>query len=87
MDFHQRVELQFGGTGGEFRHFHVGQRRRDQQDAIGAGQTRLGDLPGVDHEILAQQRKVSGAARKSSRLPWKYLPSVRTERQEAPASA
>ena len=40
----------------------VAQRRGDQQHAVGAEQARFVDLPGVDHEVLAQHRQSAGVA-------------------------
>ena len=39
------------------------QRRHDQQDAIGTQSPRLGDLIGLQHEILAQYRQIHGVSR------------------------
>jgi hypothetical protein len=38
------------------------QCRDDQQDRIGAGRARFGDLDRVDHEVFAQQRRRNGSA-------------------------
>jgi hypothetical protein len=44
------------------RHFGIGKRRDDQQDAIGAQGPGFDDLIGIDHEILADHRQIDGGA-------------------------
>ena len=39
------------------------ERGDDDQDRIGADRARFGDLPWIDHEILAQRRQIAGGAR------------------------
>ena len=50
----QHVHAEPHGNRFEFRGLGVGQHRHDQQHAIGAHRPAFVDLPGVEHEILAQ---------------------------------
>ena len=47
----------------DFLHDRIVKRRDDDQDRIGPKGARFGHLPGVDHEILAQDRQFARPAR------------------------
>jgi hypothetical protein len=51
------------GNGLQIGHLRVIQAGGDQQDGIGTHHARFVDLPGVDHEILAQHRQLARGAR------------------------
>ena len=54
VHFGQHVKAEFGRRCRQFRGQPVGQRRQDQQDAIGADQAAFENLIWVENEILAQ---------------------------------
>ena len=68
----------------------VVERGDDQQDRVGADRARFGDLPRIDHEILAQDRQAHGGARGDQIIvvrPGNSGSSVSTDRQAAPPAA
>ena len=60
----QHVHVQRAGQRLQLARLGVGQRRHDQQDAVGAHRAALEHLPGIEDEILAQHRQVDGRARR-----------------------
>ena len=63
MHFNQHVHAAFDRCGFNFRHRAIFKRGDDNQDCIRANAARFGNLPRVDHEILAQYRQVTGCPR------------------------
>ncbi len=68
------------------RVIHLGE---DDEDAIGAPGARLGNLIGVEHEVLAQGGQRGRGARSGQIFgaPWNEGPSVSTERHAAPPAS
>src|ERR1041385_454433 len=64
MDLDQHVHAMRDCRSLEVARRSVVERRHDDQDAVGAVRPRLGYLPGVVHEILAQDRERGGRARR-----------------------
>ena len=74
VHFHEHVEAELGGGRRQLVRHRIGQRRHDQQDAIGPDPAAFDDLIRVEDEILAQDRQPAPPARaapRSSSLPWK----------------
>ena len=71
VNFDQSVHAQPMRGGFELANFPIFENRNDQQNAVGARQTRFGDLDFIENEILAQRRFLRHAARgvKSSSAP------------------
>ena len=64
MDLDEDIKPVGDGDGFQFGSLGIGQRRHDQQDRVGAEAARLDDLPGIDDEVLADDRQVAGVARR-----------------------
>ena len=58
MYFHQHIAASLLGGVVELVHLFIRQGRRDQQNGVGPHGPGLEDLPGVDHEVLAQHRQI-----------------------------
>src|ERR1700691_21391 len=63
MDLHQHIHAERCSGAFELGRASVIDRSHDDQDAIGAGGTRLGHLVRIVHEVLAQDRQRAGGAR------------------------
>ena len=63
MNLDQRVHAQPPRFGDHLRAPLVGEQRQHHQHRVGAGNSRLGDLPDVDEEVLGEDRPVEFAAR------------------------
>ena len=63
MDFDQHIEVVRHGDRFELGGLGIRQCRHDQQHGIGTDGAGLDDLPGVDDEILADDRQCAGGAR------------------------
>ena len=62
VDFDEHVHAALIRGLFDLLHRPVFQRGDDDQDCISPDRARLGDLPGIDHEILAQHRQCAGGA-------------------------
>ena len=65
VDFDEHIEADFGGAIGKLAQLRIGQRRHDEQDAVGAREPRFENLVAVDDEILAQQRQLGAGPRRA----------------------
>ncbi len=57
VDFDQHVHPAFERGGLHLGHVRVVERGDDDQDGVGADRAGFGDLPRIDHEVLAQHRQ------------------------------
>ena len=62
MHFHQHIAASLLGGVVELVHLLIRQGRRNQQNGIGTHGPGFEDLPGIDHEVLAQHRQVHRVA-------------------------
>ena len=65
VDLDEHVEADRGGQLVELDQLEVGERGDDEQHAVGAHQSGVGDVAGVDREVLAQHRERRGVARRA----------------------
>ena len=63
VDLDQRVHAAIDRRRLDLRHLPVVERGDDDQDSIGPDRARFGDLPWIDHEVLAKNRKVTRTPR------------------------
>ena len=64
MDFGEHIETELGGGRRQLSGRCIGQRRHDQQDAVGPDAPAFQDLIRVEDEILAQHRQTDRLARR-----------------------
>ena len=60
MNLHQGGKSQGGGRLPVFPQLRFGQERRDEEQGVGADGPRLENLPGVDDELLPEDRQGDG---------------------------
>ena len=77
--------MELGRQFGELDELQLAEHGGDQQHRVGPHQASVGDVPGVDGEVLAQDRQCRrfSAACRSATEPEKNSSSVSTERHDA----